>query len=74
MSKFKEKIIWPIRYRRAVRSADKRANYIKANIYVLYCGGKLLLMSKRDIVTACAKGIFRARPDQIMKRAIYVAR
>lgn len=74
MSKFKEKIIWPIRYRRAVRAADRRAKYTKANIYVILCGGRLLLMSKRDIVINCANGTFRARPDRIMKMALYVAR
>lgn len=75
MSNFiKEKIIWPLRWRKAVKSADKRAHYIHANIYVIYCGGRLLLMSKRDIVKLCADGTFKARPDQIRRRALYIAK
>lgn len=74
MSYIREKIIWPLRYRKAVKSADKRAHYIHANIYVILCGGRLLLMSKKDIVRLCYNGTFKARPDQIRKMAIYTAK
>lgn len=75
MGYFQEKIVWPIRYRRAVRSADKRAHYTKCNQYVIAFNGKLLIMSKREIDTAVARRIFRkgVNPAAIRKKAIYVA-
>ncbi len=74
MSFFKDKIVWPLRYKWAVRSADKRSKYIGANIYVLKCGPKLLLMSKRDIDIAVARGVFNCKGATIRKKAIYTAR
>lgn len=75
MGYFKEKIIWPIRYKRAVKRADKRAHYANCNQYVIAYGGSLLVMSKRDIDTAIAQRIFRkgVTPGMIRKKAIYVA-
>ena len=75
MGYFQEKIVWPIRYRRAVKSADKRAHYAKCNQYVIVFGNRLLIMSKREIDTAVAQRIFRkgVNPATIRKMAIYVA-
>ena len=75
MSFIKEKIVWPLRYKRAVKSADKRAHYTGANQYVILCGGKLLTMSKRDITIAVANHNFRRGVSvaQIRKMAIYTA-
>lgn len=75
MGYFQEKIVWPIRYRRSVKSADKRAHYAKCNQYVIVFNGRLLVMSKREIDTAVAQRIFRkgVNPATIRKKAIYVA-
>ena len=75
MGYFQEKVVWPIRYRRAVKSADKRAHYAKCNQYVIVFGNRLLIMSKREIDTAVAQRIFRkgVNPATIRKKAIYVA-
>lgn len=74
MGFFTEKIVWPIKYKRAVRSADKRAHYIHANIYVIKCGNRLLLMSKKDITIAVARGVFKCPAATIRKMAIYTAK
>jgi len=71
-----KKIVWAIRYRRAVKSADKLAHYTHSNQYVFLYGGKLLVMSKRDIEAAIARGIFRRgiTAGTVRKMAIYSAR
>ena len=75
MGYFQEKIVWPIRYRRAVKSADRRAHYTKCNQYVIVFGNRLLIMSKREINAAVARRIFRkgVSSADIRHRAIYVA-
>lgn len=76
MNFFKEKIIWPVRYRRAVRRADRLAHLNQCNQYVICVGGRLIVWSKREIEMAVAQGIFKkgVRPWQIRKMAIYTAR
>lgn len=70
-----EKIVWPHRYRRAVRKANKYAELEHCNMHVILFGRRLAVMSKRDIVINCANGFFRhgVKPSTIMSKAIYVA-
>lgn len=75
MRKIRE-IIWAIRYKIAVKKANRLAELFNMKYYVLYLNGKLKVVPKQNIKALIAKRRFKKGTtiEMIEKRALYITK
>lgn len=76
MKQLIKRMIFAWRYKRAVKQADKYSKLYGMKYYVLYMGGKIKVIPKRNICELIHRRRFRKRTtiQQIEKMALFVTK
>lgn len=71
-----KRVIWGIRYTRAIKKADKLAERYRLRYYVLYVGGKLKCVPKQTIKRLILQGRFKSgtKVQDIENIALYTTK
>lgn len=71
-----DKMLWPFRYKRAVREANKLSSLDGGVYYVLMVAGRPKVIAKRYAKKLCATRQFgrRTRIQDLEKMALYITR
>lgn len=69
-----KRVIWGIRYTRAVKKADKLSQKFRLRYYVLYAGGRLKVVPKQTIKRLIQQGRFKSgtKIQDVENIALYV--
>jgi hypothetical protein len=69
-----QRLIWGIRYTRAVKKADKLSQKFRLRYYVLYAGGRLKVVPKQTIKRLIQQGRFKSgtKIQDVENIALYV--